>query len=276
MNIKYSCTYWGCEKDEPNTFVDKVLAGGYDGVEIYLPTQSVFTEQFIAKLENIVLHKPGFIFIALQLSAPVNETVDSYISRMEKELLQLAAYQPKFINSHTGKDYYSFDDNCKVIEAALNISSKTGIRILHETHRGRFSFHASTLLPYLEKFPELELVGDLSHFCTVSESLLDDQENILQQIIPHISHIHARVGTEQSSQIANPFAPEWNMHLNKFTGWWQKIIEVQADKGLLDFTITPEAGPIPYMPTMPFTQQPLASQWDINVQMKNYLKEKLG
>ena len=276
MNIKYSCTYWGCEKDDVNTFVDKVLAGGYDGVEIYLPTQSVFTEQFIAKLENIVLRKPDFIFIALQLSAPVNETVDSYISRMEKELLELAAYQPKFINSHTGKDYYSFDDNCKVIEAALNISSKTGIRILHETHRGRFSFHASTLLPYLKKFPEVELVGDLSHFCTVSESLLDDQENILQQIIPHISHIHARVGTEQSSQIANPFAPEWNMHLNKFTGWWQKIIEVQADKGLLDFTITPEAGPIPYMPTMPFTQQPLANQWDINVQMKNYLKEKWG
>ena len=276
MNIKYSCTYWGCEKDDANTFVDKVLAGGYDGVEIYLPTQSVFTEQFIAKLENIVLRKPDFIFIALQLSAPVNETVDSYISRMEKELLELAAYQPKFINSHTGKDYYSFDDNCKVIEAALNISSKIGIRILHETHRGRFSFHASTLLPYLEKFPELELVGDLSHFCTVSESLLDDQENILQQIIPHISHIHARVGTEQSSQIANPFAPEWNTHLNKFTGWWQKIIEVQADKGLLDFTITPEAGPIPYMPTMPFTQQPLANQWDINVQMKNYLKEKWG
>ena len=39
-----------------------------------------------------------------------------------------------------------------------NISQKTGIPIFHETHRGRFSFHAATLIPYLRKFPEMELV----------------------------------------------------------------------------------------------------------------------
>jgi hypothetical protein len=40
-------------------------------------------------------------------------------------------------------------------------------------------------------------------------------------------------------------------------------------------TITPEFGPAPYMPLEPFTQKPLASQWDINMEMKNYLTKQL-
>jgi hypothetical protein len=187
-------------------------------------------------------------------------------------LLELAAYQPLFINSHTGKDYYSFDDNCRAIETALNVSSKTSISILHETHRGRFSFHASTLLPYLKKFPEMELVGDFSHFCTVSESMLHDQQAILDQIIPHVSHLHARVGFEQMPQVNNPFAPEWKDHLDRFTGWWSQVLAHQKSAGKKEFTITPEFGPPPYMPVMPFTQAPLSDQWEVNLKMREYLK----
>ena len=28
----------------------------------------------------------------------------------------LCKLKPNFINSHTGKDYYDFEDNCKIIE----------------------------------------------------------------------------------------------------------------------------------------------------------------
>ena len=272
--MTYCCPFWGCENDRPELFVKKVLSAQYGGIEIFLPPPSAsFTEIFIEKLEDILLRNPGFIFIAQQLTAPDNDTVDAYISRMKKSLTTLAAYQPSFINSHTGKDYFSFDDNCKVIEAALNISSKSGIRILHETHRGRFSFHAATLLPYLKKFPELELVGDFSHFCTVSESLLQDQEEIIQQIIPHVSHIHARVGYEQSPQVNNPAAPEWQHHVSVFINWWKKIIMYKQMKGWKKMTITPEFGPAPYMPSLPITLEPLSNQWQNNIFMMNKLKE---
>jgi hypothetical protein len=162
-----------------------------------------------------------------------------------------------------------------VIEAALNISSKTGVRILHETHRGRFSFHAASLVSYLKKFPELELVGDFSHFCTVSESMLQDQTEILNQIIPHVSHIHARVGHEQAPQVNDPFAPEWENHFALFEGWWQQIVDCQKEKGGNHFTITPEFGPAPYMPSLPFTKQPIGNQWEINHKMMHYLKAQL-
>jgi hypothetical protein len=276
MEIIYCCPFWGCEKDSPQVFFQKVLSSQYGGIEILLPpsTES-FTKIFIEKLEDLLKKEPRFIFIAQQLTSPDNNAVDEYICRMEKKLIELAGLQPSFINSHTGKDYFSFDDNCKVIEAALNISSKTGVRILHETHRGRFSFHAASLVSYLKKFPELELVGDFSHFCTVSESMLQDQTDIINQIIPHVSHIHARVGHEQAPQVNDPFAPEWKNHFALFEGWWQQIVDCQKDKGVKHFTITAEFGPAPYMPSLPFTKQPLGNQWEINNQMMQYLKAKL-
>lgn len=277
MKINYCCTYWGCEQDSPNVFVDKVLAAGYEGIEISLPpTPETFTPHFLKELEGIRLNKPNFIFIAQHLTSPGTDTVEQYIRKMEKNLLELTSYNPTFINSHTGKDFYSFDENCSVIEAALNISQKTGVRILHETHRGRFSYHAASLLPYLQKFPELELVGDLSHFCTVSESLLADQQHILQEIIPHMAHLHARVGHEQGPQVNNPFAPEWQEHLAVFLAWWKEIINHRKNTSKELFTITPEFGPAPYMPAMPFTQEPLSNQWELNCTMKDYLINQLN
>jgi sugar phosphate isomerase/epimerase len=276
VQIKYVCPFWGCENNFPEIFIDKVISSGYDGIEINLPETGNFTDNFIVEVEDIINDRPDFIFIAQQLIAPQNESVESYINKMNKNLVKLAAYQPAFINTHTGADYYSFDDNCKVIEAALNISNKTGVRILYETHRGRFSFHAASLLPYLKKFPELELVGDFSHFCTVSESLLEDQEEIIQQIILHVSHIHARVGHEHGPQVNDPFAPEWHDHLTWFKNWWQQIIDANSIAGRSSITITPEFGPPPYMPVLPFTNQPIGDQWQININMMNYLKENIA
>jgi len=276
LQVKYCCTHWGCEKDKPDIFVDKVLSAGYEGIEIFMPsTPNDFASLFIKELEDVKRINPDFIFITQQLTVPDNDTVHDYISRMEKSLYELAALQPCFINSHTGKDYYSFDDNCRVIEAALTISSKTGVRILHETHRGRFSFHASSLIPYLKKFPELELVGDFSHFCTVSESMLQDQAAIIEEIIPHVSHLHARIGHEQAPQVNNPFAPEWEHHFAHFEEWWYRIIDYKKQKGDKTFSITPEFGPAPYMPALPFTRQPVGNQWEINRKMMDFLKSKL-
>jgi hypothetical protein len=272
LQINYCCPFWGCEKDEAGVFFHKTIAAGYEGIEIHLPADKHFRKEFIQKIEAIQLKNRDFVFITQQLTSPENGNIDSYIRKMENKLLNLSALQPSFINSHTGKDYFSFDDNCKVIEAALNISSKTGVRILHETHRGRFSFHAASLIPYLKKFPELELVGDFSHFCTVSEIMLQGQEEILEQIIPHISHMHARIGWEQGPQVNDPFAPEWQDHFTLFESWWQQIIQQKKENGWKYITITPEFGSTPYVPVEPFTQRPLSNQWDNNIYMMNKLK----
>ena len=161
------------------------------------------------------------------------------------------------------------------MQATENLAKESGIPIWHEIHRGRFSFHLKTLLSYLEALPELKLIADFSHFCVVSESTLQDQQDLLSQIYPHIVHIHARVGSAQAAQVTHPFAPEWNTHLNTYFAWWQEIIDLQSKTKKSFFTITPEFGPVPYMPCAPFTLEPTADQQQINLEMKAYLQANL-
>jgi hypothetical protein len=76
--------------------------------------------------------------------------------------------------------------------------------------------------------------------------------------------------------VNHPFAPEWNRHLENYTTWWNAIIAVQQKVNCSLLTITPEFGPFPYMPQAPFTQAPLSNQWEVNLQMKDYLKQNLS
>jgi hypothetical protein len=213
-----------------------------------------------------------FVFIAQELTGTHGGSVDDYIRRMTDRLTELASYRPTFINAQTGSDVFSFDENCRVIDAALTVTAKTGVRILHETHRGRFSFHAPSLLPYLRRFPEMELTGDFSHFCAVSESLLQDQAFVIRQIIPHVAHLHARVGHEQGPQVPDPAAPEWQQHVSLFLAWWKEIVDFRRSQSASLFTITPEHGPAPYMPLAPYSRHPLGNQWDNNLYIVERLK----
>jgi len=270
MEIKFICTYWGKQDMPIATFVEKALNAGYDGIELNVTLEEGFTRSLSESVSQ-----NNAIFIAQQWLPPTRESVEEYRARMTAYLTHLASLSPSFINSHTGKDYYSFEENCSLIETAKEIEEKTGVKILHETHRGRFTHHAASLLPYLEKYPELKLNADFSHFCVVSESLLEDQEEILERIIPAVRYIHARVGFDQSAQVNHPFAPEWESNLERFVSWWQKIIDQARDRGDEVFHICPEFGPAPYMPALPFTGQPVADQWQINLDMMNYLKTRL-
>lgn len=276
MEIKYICTNWGCEHLSAKEFLSNVLQNGYDGVEINFPDDELFIVEFNAELERIRnTINPNFIFIAQQVLPNKKETVNEYIARITQRLEFLIQLKPNYINSHTGKDFYDFSDNCKIIEICNQLTRVSGIPIWHEIHRGRFSFHLKTLVSYLDIFPKINLISDFSHFCVVSESDLHDQSDLLSKIYPNIKHIHARIGFEQSPQVNNPFAPEWKTYLEQYLSWWKEIIAIQKNKKSAIFTITPEFGPFPYMPQEPFTKKPLSNQWEINLQMKNYLQQNL-
>ena len=276
MEVNYICTFWGCENQSAKEFLSNVLANGYDGVEINFPDDTHFIQEFIEELQKIrnTVH-PNFVFIAQQVISNKNESVNDYMQRITERLTFLTTLKPDAINSHTGKDFFDFGDNCKIIETTEHIAKNSGIPIWHEIHRGRFSFHLKTLLKYLDVFPNLNLIADFSHFCVVSESNLDDQQDLLKQIYPNIKHIHARIGFEQSPQVNHPFAPEWKDYLEKYVIWWKEIIQIHQKRNYSAISITPEFGPFPYMPQEPFTKKPLSNQWKINIQMKNHLQQNL-
>jgi sugar phosphate isomerase/epimerase len=276
INLAFCYPHWGSEKLPVKQFFQRAIDNGFEGIEINIPQNKTFIEDFSRELEDAKKDIPDFMLIGQQVLDFKKETPEEYLARGLNRLDELVVFQPDFINSHTGKDHYLFDENCRIIEGIENFASKNNVQILHEIHRGRFTFHSATTLKYLEKFPELKLVGDLSHWCLVSESILQDQEEIIEGVIPHIKHLHARIGFEQAPQVNHPFAPEWEKYVEAYLGWWQKIIQTQSESGVGRFSITPEFGPYPYMPQLPFTKQPIANQHQINTGIKSLILNRFG
>jgi sugar phosphate isomerase/epimerase len=272
----FLCTHWGSEQFTAGGFFKLAIDAGYHGVEINMPADAAFVAAFERELELIREGRDEtFVFCAQLVPEPSIETPDDFLLRIKQRLTDLATLRPNFINSHTGKDYFSFEDNCRAIDMLTEFTSRTGIPVYHEIHRGRFTFHSAATLPYLDKYPELRLTGDFSHWCTVSESLLQDQQHIIDRVIPHVSHIHARIGFEQGPQVNDPMAPEWQEHHRIFLRWWQQIIDYRKQQGFTAVTITPEYGPAPYMPQTPFSKSPLSDQWTNNLQITQIIQDQL-
>ena len=267
MEIRYFMPLWGNEHIPLAEFFGKVKEAGYHGIEMQVP----FDNGFAGRLRKL-LAEFDLELIAQQWLSPGTETVSRHITRMEENLRHLASFQPFFINSHTGKDFYSFEENCKILEAAEKISKETGIRICHETHRGRCLYSAPMAKLYFDQFPGIKITADFSHWCCVSESLLEGQETVLDEAVKRAGYIHARVGHSQGPQVNHPFAPENADALNTHVAWWQKIVDNQKKLGTKIFPVTTEFGPVPYLQSLPFTAQPVADLWNINLKMMNYLK----
>jgi hypothetical protein len=72
----------------------------------------------------------------------------------------------------------------------------------------------------------------------------------------------------------NPRAPEWASALETHAKWWDAIRNRPALAGR-DLTVTCEFGPAPgYLPTLPYTRQPVVSQWEVNLFMKEFLGKR--
>ncbi len=269
MKLLFFCPMWGMAHLPLNESLRKIKAAGYDGVEFGCILNGVDKQQLLDLCSELDL------LLIMQQYAAAGENIAEYIKDYDAHLRYMAGFQPVFINSQTGRDYYTAEQNIAILEVARTIEKETGIKIVHETHRGKFAYSPLLTLDYIKELPYLRLTGDFSHFCVVSESLLENQEDILHQIIPHVDHIHARIGHPQGAQVTDPRLPEWQAALEQHIKWWKAILDHHRQAGSPQLTITAEFGPAPYMPAVPFTQLPLASQWDINLYMTTLLKSHL-
>ncbi len=267
--LKIMATNWGFE-GTLDAFCTKAKKEGYDGVEMWWPTDDKKAQdELFAALKTHGL-EIGFLCGGSQ-SNP-QEHLDFY-----KKMIDAAARQniqrPLYINNHSGRDYFSFDDNKKFIEHTNALAKETGIRICHETHRSRILFAAHIAREYIEKLPELRLTLDISHWCNVHESLLADQKATVDMALERTDHIHARIGHPEGPQVNDPRAPEWEITVKQHFDWWDKVVERKKKNGER-MTFLTEFGPPDYMPTMPYTKQPLSDQWGINVHMMHLLRKR--
>ncbi len=270
MQILFFCPRWGSENIPVELFFEKVKQAGYDGVEMGLPLHAGERDTLLQLLQKYRLQ-----LIGQHWECTLSDSAH-YEKDFERYLRNLAAAQPLLINSQTGKDYFSFERNVALIQQADAIARETGVKIIHETHRGKFSFSLNVIIPYLERLPSLRLCADFSHWCNVAESLLQEpeQQPLLERVVLRADHIHARVGFSQSPQVPDPRAPEYEEALDCHVAWWDAIVSQRRKEGCKIVTITPEFGPHPYMPSLPFTRQPVTDQWEVNKHMKELLTQR--
>lgn len=270
MEILIFAPHWGSSDLEPQAFIDRVKAAGFDGVEMSLPLDDAQRVDWLARIADA-----GLALIAQQWETVMHPKFEPHRAALDTYLNNACAAKPLFVNSHTGRDIYSPAQNRELIALAQRISQTHGVPIFHEIHRSRFSAHPMLLLPYLQETPELELTADLSHWCCVCETLLEDQPENLEATFPHVRHIHARVGHAQGPQVSDFRAPEWATALEQHLSWWQRIVDLRRAAGATRMTLTPEFGPVPYTPTLPYSQAPVSNAWELNVAMLGLLRERL-
>jgi hypothetical protein len=240
---------WGV--DEPwETFFPTLKPKGYGAVDAAL-----WDEASDSRLED-ELQKNGLQFVAMVYS--MGESVAEHLRCYEGVYKRALALKPLRIYAHAGKDSFTEAQQNEFFSAALSIDP----RVAFETHRGRILYNPWTTARLMEKFPQLRLNSDLSHWACISESLLEGkgEQAILKEAAERTDHLHARVGHEQGPQVSDPRLEMWKAQRDAHEGWWDQIWESQKRRGMEFSTLTPEFGPPPYQPI-----NPISGQVDVNL-----------
>lgn len=258
-------TNWGFEGSWDD-FCARAKKEGYDGTELWWPSDEKERNKIYEALDRHSM-KIGFLVGSGEPDFAKNE------KEFQQAVTEAAKAKPLYINCHSGKDYFTAEQKSKLISFTSSLSAKSGVPIYHETHRGRALYSAPVTKEQMDKNPSLRITLDASHWCVVHESLLHDQDEVMALALSRTDHIHARIGHAEGPQVNDPRAPEWQEAVKTHFGWWDKVVETKKKEGK-PITFLTEFGPPDYLPTLPYTRQPLANQWDINVHMLQTLRKR--
>lgn len=197
---------------------------------------------------------------------------EQHLAELEDRLELCAALAPHRVTVLTGSDAWPWEQQCSFLAAALALAEHSGLAVSFETHRSRCLGLPWSIAPLLEELPGLRLTADLSHWCVVAERLMTPDLAPVQAMADRVDHIHARVGHAQGPQVSHPFAPEHAEALAAHLACWQLFVDRARRRGAPPPGFTPEFGPDGYMPTLPFTDRPVADLLAINTAMARWLR----
>lgn len=269
MGIEFFCPRWGSEHLDWDTFCERVRGEGYDGFEAGIANNATDWE-----LQAVWNTAERFgLKVVPQFYDSATTDFSRHFDMYNGWLERIAAFPVVKIDSQTGRDIFSFEQNRSLINAAQEFTAGTGISVMHETHRNKCLFAAHVAKEYFERIPTLKITLDASHWVCVGESFLEDQPEAMQLAIGRAEHVHARVGYTQGPQVPDPRIAAWQPALEAHLAWWDQIAERKRQLGET-LTITPEFGPYPYMVHLPADGSAICDQWDVNVYLMQLLRKR--
>jgi sugar phosphate isomerase/epimerase len=268
FSLKIFATNWGFS-GTMDAFCAKAKSEGYEGIEVWWNSSKTVQDELFSTLKKYQL-EVGFLVSGDDKDFKKHK--ETFIKNLSEATAQFIQ-KPSYINCHSGKDFFSYEENKTFIDLTTEIHKKTSIPIYHETHRGRMLFAAHITKNFIDKNPDLRLTLDISHWTNVHESLLENQPEAVQAALERTGHIHTRIGHEEGPQVNDPRAPEWANAVKAHLGWWDKVVEMKMKAGQ-PLTMLTEFGPPNYLPTLPYSNLPVANQWEINVYMMKLMRNR--
>lgn len=268
---------WGFEGSLAQA-ISRARRHGFDGLEVNVEHPALMVEGAEAALAALAAAGQALVLEVVTGNGYVPDlelSPQRHLQQLERGFSACRALQPIQVSVITGSDSWGWREQEPFWRQALALAEASGLPVSFETHRSRSLADPWRIERWLEKFPQLRLTADLSHWCCLSERLMTPDLAPIQAISSRVDHLHARVGHAQGPQVSHPFAPEHAEALEAHRRCWQLFMADARRRGRQPLTITPEFGPDGYMPTLPFTNQPVADLLEINSAMASWLRQGL-
>jgi len=265
MKINTVRHLWGV--DEWEVAFPKIKANGYTAVET---CPGIQTESERSRLKTLC-HKHE-LKLVYQIHTDDysafpkrQKSVQTHVNRF-KELLEDAKNSfgdiLLFVNSHSGYDGWTTEERDQFFTQAVALQKNYSFVIAHETHRARVMFNPWVTRELVQKFPDLRLTADLSHWFAVCERALDDETDVIKIIASHVHLIHGRVGHSQGPQVPDPRSDLWHKWLVHHELLWDIIWKAQRENKVATTFFEPEFGPPPYAWVTGYGT-PQTNVWDV-------------
>lgn len=264
MVLKLYKGLWGMTEPLEECLI-RIKDAGYDGFECNVPD----TDEEMLEIKALAEKYDLTAIPKIKTDPPC------YAETFRVQLQRAQLLNPPIINSHTGRDSMTEAELDDLFTKVMALEKECPIPVAHETHRSRPTYAPWSTHALLEKFPDMHITADFSHWCCVCETLLEDQKETLQLPIERTRYIHARVGFEQGPQVPDPAAPEYAAAEAAHVAWWRAIAKNLKDSGAETLHIMVEYGPPAYQHTIPYTNQPVSSAWDVSLWTMKRLREVL-
>ncbi len=260
MKLQVYKTLWGVPSFQQG--IEQALADGYDGIEGQVPAGDLAPWKEQLALDN--LDFIAEICTTGQYVADRRQPLAKHLDDFQIGAQRAAMMGARFITCLGGCDAWPLHTSLSFFRTAMSMAEDVGLNVSFETHRGRTLFNPWVTVQVLDLLPDLKLTADFSHWCVVTERLLDYEDDELALVFERVHHIHGRVGYDQGPQVPHPDAPEYATALQQHEHWWQTIWRSQNRRQYSTSTLTPEFGPDGYLQCRPFTGEPVADLRTLN------------
>jgi hypothetical protein len=171
---------------------------------------------------------------------------------------------------------YTVEECVPLIEGWLRLAQDAKLRAHIETHRDRMTTDLFFMLHLLDRFPDLRLTGDLSHYLVGREfayPVTEENHRLMRRVMDNCWGYHGRVASREQVQVQISF-PHMKHWVDLFMGWWAYGFESWKKRAPADATLTflCELGPPEYAMTGPDGYE-LSDRWSEALMMKDTVRD---